>query len=126
MQQVSAAARASELASWQMTAIDGSDWLLRGLRGRILSLSDQVEEIEEFREADGGRIGSLDQGLAFCAQSGHAEGHGDAVVAAGVDDGAVQRLTAGHIETVFELGHFGSYGAEILDHQGDAVRFLDA
>ena len=85
-----------------------------------------VEQIEELGEADGGGFGALDQGFAFGAESGDAEGHGDAVVAAGVDDGAVQSLSAGDIEAVFELFHFGTHGAEIARDEGDAVGLLDA
>jgi hypothetical protein len=47
-----------------------------------LSFRDQVEQIEELREADGGGFRALDERVALGAQRGDAEGHGDAVVAA--------------------------------------------
>ncbi len=45
------------------------------------------------------------------AQGGDGEGHGDAVVGAGVDGGAVERLAAGDVEAVLVLGELGAHGA---------------
>jgi len=59
------------------------------------------------------------------ARGGYGKGHGDAVVAAGVDGGAVEGLAAGHIEAVFKLFDFCSHGAEVLT-KGDPVGLLDA
>ena len=96
------------------------------IRKSALTLGDQVEEIEELGEADGGGFGALDEGFTLGAESGNAEGHGDAVVAAGVDGGAVEGLAAGNVEAVFEFRYFSAHGAQILYNQGDAVGFLDA
>src|ERR1035438_5424830 len=68
----------------------------------------------------------MDEGVAFRAEGGDAEGHGDAVVAAGVDGGAMEGLASGNVETVFKLFHLGAHGAQVLDDEGDAVRLLDA
>ena len=65
-------------------------------------------------------------GLAGGAEGGDGEGHGDAVVAAGVDAGAVELLVAGDVEAVFVLGDFGTHGAEVFGDEGDAVGLLDA
>ena len=51
---------------------------------------DLVEEFEELGEADGGGFRALDQRVAGGAECCDAEGHGDAVVVAGVDGGAVE------------------------------------
>ncbi len=53
--------------------------------GNALSLGDLVKQVEEFGKADRGGFGALDERFAFGAKSGDAEGHGDAVIAAGVD-----------------------------------------
>ena len=68
----------------------------------------------------------MDEGFSLGAEGGDAEGHGDAVIAAGIDGGPVEGLSAGHIQAIFEFLDFGTHGAEILHYQGDAVRFLDA
>ena len=87
-----------------------------------LAFGDQIEQIEEFREADGGGFGALDQRVAFGAKGGDAEGHGDAVVAAGVDGGAVKVLAAGDIEAIFEFLDFGAHGAKIAARRGRCGR----
>src|ERR1700733_709881 len=94
--------------------------------GDWLAFGDQIEEIEEFREADVDGFRALDEGFAFGAESGYGEGHGDAVVAAGINCGAVKSLASGNIEAVFKLGDFGAHGAEVFDDEGDAVGLLDA
>jgi hypothetical protein len=48
------------------------------------------------------------------------------VVAAGVDFGAVEGLTAGNVEAVVELFDLSAHGAEIGGDERDAVGFLDA
>ena len=65
-------------------------------------------------------------GFAFGAESGDAESHGDAVIATGVDDGAVKLLATGNIEAIFELFNFGAHGAEIARDERDAIGLLDA
>ena len=50
---------------------------------------------EELGEADGGGFGSVDFGVAGGAKGCDGEGHGDAMVGAGVDLGAVEVLVAG-------------------------------
>ena len=91
-----------------------------------LAFGDQVEQVEELGEADGGGFGALNQGFTFGAEGGNAEGHGDAVVAAGIDDGSVELLAAGDIEAIFELFNFCAHGAKIACDEGDAIGFLDA
>ena len=92
----------------------------------MLAFGDLVEEIEELREAYGGRVGTLDEGFSRGAESSHAEGHGDAVIVGGVDGGAVKGLAARYVEAIFELGEFGSHGAEVFRDEGDAVGLFDA
>ena len=82
--------------------------------------------VEEFGEGDGGGFGSVDLGVAGGAECGDGEGHGDAVVGAGVDLCAVELLSAGDGETVFVLGEGGTHGFEVLGDEGDAVGLLDA
>ena len=91
-----------------------------------LSFRDVIQQVEELREADGGRFRSLDERFAFGPQRSYAEGHGDAMVAAGVDGRAVQRLSAGHVQAVLKLGYLRAHGAQVLRHQCDAVGLLDA
>ena len=50
-----------------------------------LVLAESFEVGEELREADGGGISSLDDGIAFGSKRCDGEGHSDAVVGAGVD-----------------------------------------
>jgi len=58
-------------------------------------------------------------------KSSDGEGHGDAVVAAGVDFGSVKGLTAGNVEAVVEFLDFGAHGAQIGGDQRDAIGLLD-
>jgi hypothetical protein len=92
----------------------------------LLALGQGVEQGEELGEGDGGGFGALDLCVAFSAEGGDGEGHGDAVVGAGVDGCAVQFLVAGDLEAVGILGELGSHDAEILGDEGDAVGLLDA
>jgi len=92
----------------------------------LLSLRDQIQKIEEFGEADFRGLCALDERVAFGAQRGHGERHGDAVVSAGIDGGAVQLLASRDIKAIFELFHFRTHGAQVACDQGDAVRLLDA
>ena len=91
-----------------------------------LAFGDLVEEIVEFREADGGGVGAPDECFAIGAKSGDAEGHGDAMIAAGVDGCAVEGLVAGNFEAVFEFGDLCTHGAEIAGDESDAVGLFDA
>ena len=68
----------------------------------------------------------MDLGVAGGAEGGDGEGHGDAVVVAGVDLRAVELLVAGDVEAVLVLGEFGAHGAEIAGDEGDAVGLFDA
>jgi len=81
---------------------------------------------EELREADGGGFGTVDDGIAVGLKGGDGEGHGDAVVGAGVDLGAVDVLIAGDGEAVLVFGEFGSHGLEIFGDESDAVGLFDA
>lgn len=90
------------------------------------ALGDEVEEIEEFGEADGGGFGALDEGFTFGAQRGYAEGHGDAMISAGVDDGSVQLLSSRDVQSIFKFFHLGAHGAEISRDESNAIGFLDA
>ena len=92
---------------------------------RALALGNAIEQIEKFREADGGGVCALDEGVAGGAEGGDAEGHGDAVIAAGIDGSAVEGLAAGDVEAVVELGYFRPHRAKIFRDEGDAVGFLD-
>ncbi len=73
-----------------------------------------------------GGFGAVDLGVSGGAEGGDGEGHGDAVVVAGVDLCAVELLVAGDVEAVFVLGEFGAHGAEVAGDEGDAVGLLDA
>ena len=85
-----------------------------------------VEACEKFREGDGGGFGAEYLGVAGGAQGGDGEGHGDAMVGAGVDGGAVEDLVAGDLEAVGVLGEARAHGAEIFGDESDAVGLLDA
>src|SRR6185437_16020017 len=67
-------------------------WPRRFFVERWSALGDVIEQIEEPREADGGGFGALNERVSLGAERGHAERHGDAVVAARVDFSAVQLL----------------------------------
>ena len=90
-----------------------------------LALGERVQGGEEFGEGDRRGFCALDLRVAFGAQRGDREGHGDAVVGGGVDGRSVEGLTAGDLEAVGKLRHFSSHGAEISGHQRDAVGLLD-
>ncbi len=92
----------------------------------ILSFGDQVEQVEEFREGDGGCVRTVDAALACGPQGRDGKGHGDAMISAGIDLGSVKFLSAANIKSVFELFHLGAHGAQIRSNKGDAVRLLDA
>ena len=79
-----------------------------------LALAEGVEVGEELGEADGGGFGSVDFGVAFCAQGCDGEGHGDAVVGAGVDLCAVEVLVAGDVEAVFVFGEVAPMALRFL------------
>ncbi len=68
----------------------------------------------------------MNQCVGLGAECGDAEGHRNAVIAAGVDDCAVEVLAAGYVETVFKLLNFSAHRAEILRNKSDAVGLLDA
>jgi hypothetical protein len=91
-----------------------------------LSFCNLIQQVEEFREADGGGVGALDESLALGAQCGYAEGHRDAVIAAGVDGCTMKILAAGHVEAILKLNHLGTHCPQILRDKGDAIRFLRA
>src|ERR1700728_2071668 len=76
-------------------------------RRKCLPLRDQVKKVEELREADGCRFRTLDQRFAIGFERGYAEGHGDAMIAAGIDGGAMKRLATAHVEPVLALDRFG-------------------
>jgi hypothetical protein len=52
--------------------------------GTPLPLGDLIEKVEEFREADGGGFGAVNDCVASRAEGYDAEGHGDTVMATGV------------------------------------------
>lgn len=91
-----------------------------------LALGYHIQKIKKLREANGGRFGALNQGFAFRAECGNAECHGDAMVPAGVDCGAMKCLTAGDVDSVFELLHFSAHCAKIASNQRYAIGFFDA
>ena len=68
----------------------------------------------------------MNQGLAFGAECSDAEGHGDAMVATGIDNSAMELLPARDVETIFEFFDFSTHGAEIACDQSDAIGLLDA
>src|SRR5271170_3105236 len=96
------------------------------LRRSVSALAKSVEVGEEFGEAYGSCLCTADLGVARGAEGGDGEGHGDAVVRAGVDDCAVQALVAGDLEAVFMFGELGAHGSEVLGDEGDAVGLFDA
>jgi len=87
---------------------------------------EQVERGEELGEGDGGSFRAEDLAVSGGAQSCDSEGHGDAMVGAGVDGCAVEGLIAGDLETVGVLGEARSHGAEVFGDERDAVGLLDA
>jgi len=64
----------------------------RWLCGRLGLAAEAVHGVEEFRKRDGDAFGIADGGFAFGAEGGGGEGHGDAVIAMGIDSGAAQLL----------------------------------
>jgi len=58
------------------------------------------------------------------AQRGDGEGHGDAVIAEGIEFGAVEGLASGNLEAVFEFFHLRAHEAQVGGHGGDAVGFF--
>ena len=94
--------------------------------GWPLADGEFVEPVKELGEADAGGFGALDFGVSGGAEGGDRKGHGDTVVVAGVDRGAVQGLVAGDVHAVFVFGDFGAHGAEASYDEGDAVGFFDA
>ena len=95
--------------------------LVLGTRGKTLAFGDEVQQVEEFREADGGGFCALNHSFAFGAKCGNAECHGDAMIATGVDYGAVKLLSTGDIKPIFELFYFCAHCAKIARDQRDAV-----
>jgi hypothetical protein len=49
---------------------------------RLSAFRDEIEKVEEFREADGGGFRSANESFALGTECGDTEGHGDAVIAA--------------------------------------------
>ena len=96
------------------------------LRTSVSALAEGVEVGEEFGKAYGGGVCPADLSVTGGAEGGDGEGHGDAVVGAGVDGCAVQALVAGDLEAVFVLGKLSAHGSEVLDDEGDAVGLFDA
>ena len=90
------------------------------------ALGDAIQQVEELREADGSGVGALDERVAGGAESCDAKGHCDAVIAAGVDGGAMEGLSARNIEAVIKFLDFSAHGAKVLGDEGDAVGLFDA
>ncbi len=66
----------------------------------------------------------MDLRISLCAQRGHSKRHRDAMIVAGIDLRAVQRLPAGHVQPIVEFLDLRSHGAKILCHQRNPVGFL--
>ena len=56
----------------------------------------------------------MDHCVAIGAEGRDAEGHGYAVIAAGIYLSAVERLAAGNVEAIVELRDFCAHRAEIF------------
>ena len=71
-------------------------------------------------------VGVVDHGFALGEKPGDGEGHGDAVIAMGIDFRAFEWLPAVDDHAVLELLHIGSHFPEVIDGGGDAVGFFYA
>jgi hypothetical protein len=71
-------------------------------------------------------LAPLDLGHALGGQGGDRQGHGDAMVSPGPDQGAPQRRAALHGESVGALLDPRPQGSEALHDGADAVAFLHA
>src|ERR1035438_10161546 len=91
-----------------------------------LAARDRSQIVEERWVGNAGGVGAMNGGLAVSAQRGNGERHGDAMIAEGVQFGAVQALAAGNAQAVGTLVDLGSHLAQVGGNGGDAVRFLDA
>lgn len=57
-------------------------------RELALGAAEAFEGVEKFGEGDADAFGVANGGFAFSAERGDGEGHGDAMIAAGIDGGA--------------------------------------
>jgi hypothetical protein len=84
------------------------------------------QRLEERRIRDGGGFCATDQGFALGSQGCDGEGHSDAVVAEGVEFGAVEGLASGNLQAVFAFFDLRAHEPEIGGDGCDAIRFLHA
>lgn len=90
--------------------------------------AEAFEGGEKFGEGDADTFGIADGGLAFRAESGNGKGHGDAMIAVGIDSCAAE-FAGGAAFDAHAIGKFfnaGAHGAQSGGERGDAVAFLHA
>lgn len=107
-----------------------SDWAAgKGSKTREGTLLGEAAKfVEEGGVGDGGAVGVEDAGFAGGGERSNSKGHGDAVVSARFDLGAVQ-FSGGapfDAQTIRPLFDLGAHTLEIFGEGGDAVAFLDA
>jgi hypothetical protein len=92
-----------------------------------LTLGKAIQFLKKRGEGNGGAIGVTDDGVSIGGEAGDGKGHGDTVVAAGIDFGAPQfsGAKAGNLEAVRAFFDHGVHAAKIFSKRGDAVAFFD-
>jgi hypothetical protein len=83
--------------------------------------SDRAQHLVELGEGNARRVCAQDSSLSFGTQGGDTEGHGNAVVAVGVDLGAVEALIAGYAQPIGKFFDLGAHGPEALSHGRNAI-----
>src|SRR4029077_18630795 len=108
----------------KITAVtaEGNYWK----RALKLALDEAFQGLKKGREGDDGGVGAIDLGVTLGPQGGDGEGHGDPVIAEGVEVGAVQFLAAGNGDAIFVFFDLGSPGTQVGGNGFNAVALLDA
>src|SRR2546422_49921 len=95
-----------------------------------LPLKEPVKGGKKIREGNGGAVCVADDAFALRGKRCDGKGHGDAVVAVGVNFGAAQRSAgaprraASDAQAVGTLLHLRSHPTQVLGQRGDAVTLL--
>src|SRR5207248_10404136 len=76
------------------------------------TLGDSLQHVEEFRIRNTRAVGALNDACPFSPQRGNAEGHGNAMVAGGINLRAVKLLPTGDAQAIRMFFNLGSHGAQ--------------
>src|ERR1700690_4018100 len=93
---------------------------LHEVRCERLSAGNRSQIVEERWIGNTGGVGAMNGGLAVSPQRGNGERHGDAMIAEGIQFGAVQALAAGNAQAVGTLVDPGSHLPQVGGNGGDA------